>query len=186
MKRFIIILISLIILLATGCDNKSKGTASPVFSLDNNGNYTGFSDLPQDYTVEKAKEDGYYVTQDLETVANEDVWTRFVTDSSDKINTGIRIVQFYEDSDEDPFFLDLFYQDGYYYLFDSSAEKQEKQPYTYLLSLTGKFGNPAKDSGAVVLTDDDSLTFSMVMKSLLSSNTRVINSIPFYRIVMFQ
>lgn len=91
--------------------------------------YTGFSNLPKNYTIQKAKDGGYLVTQDLEVIANKNVWDSFIETSLRKENTGVRIVKFYKGSVEGPFFLDLFYNDGYYYLFDSSSKSQEKQPY---------------------------------------------------------
>lgn len=156
------------------------------FSFDENGNYLGFPDLPLNYTIEDAKSDGYFVTQDLEVISNKDVWDNFVKTSLHGENTSIRIVKFYTESTGSPFFLDLFYEDGYYYLFDSSTENQKKQPYLYLLTLEGKFGNPVRDSGVILLTNDDTLTFGTVMKVLISSNIDYIKSISPFRIVMFK
>lgn len=153
------------------------------FSFDRNGNYAGFSDLPLKYTIEDAKDDGYYVTRDLEVIANKNVWDNFVETSLHRENTGIRMVKFYTESTGSPYFLDLFYEDGYYYLFDSSAENQEKQPYLYLLTLEGKFGNPVRDSSVILLTNDDTLTFGTVMKALISSNMDYIKSVSPFRIV---
>jgi hypothetical protein len=71
-------------------------------------------------------------------------------------------------------------------LFDSSAVNQKKQRYSYMLELEGQFGMPIKDSGVVVLTDDNALTFDKVMKAMFSSDLNYINSISQYKIVMLK
>ncbi len=154
------------------------------FSFDESGNYIGFSDLPSNYTIEDAKADGYFTTKDLEIIANKNVWDRFVETSLSKKNSSIRMVKFYSESAGSTYFLDLFYMDGYYYLFDSSAKNQEKYPYKYLLTLEGRFGNPQKDSSVILLTNDNTLTFDMVMRSVFSSNMDYIKSIPPYKLIM--
>jgi len=159
--------------------NKVNNNDSLEFSLDKNGEYTGFSKLPTNYTIQDAKYDGCVVIQGLKVVANENVWDNFIKTALRKENIGIRIV-------EGSFFLDLFYNDGYYYLFDSSSKNQEKQPFLYLLVLEGKCGNPLRDSAVIVLTNDNTLTFDMVWKALISSSLVVINSIPSFKIVMFK
>jgi hypothetical protein len=181
-----ILLLSCLALLISSCNETNNDNDSHKFSFDKKGDYKGFSNLPTNYTIQDAKEGGYFVTQDLEVIANENVWDNFIKTSLRKENTDIRIVKFYKNCVEDPFFLDLFYNDGYYYLFDSSSKNQKKQPYLRLFTLEGKYGNPLRDSGVIVLTNDDTLNFDMVMKALSSSSTVVINSIPPFKIVMFK
>jgi hypothetical protein len=188
MKKVIALILVFVCIAALifGCSKTKNGGTSLNFSFDKNGNYTGFSDLPLNYTIEDAKDGGYYVTQNLEVIANKNVWDNFVDTSLRRENTSIRMVKFHTESTDSPFFLDLFYEDGYYYLFDSSAENQEKQPYLYLLTLEGKFGNPVRDSGVILLTNDDALTFGTVMKVLISSNMDYIKSVSPFRIVSFK
>jgi len=188
MKKVIalILIFVCIAVLIISCNKTKDSDNSLNFSFDENGNYAGFSDLPLSYTIKDAKDDGYYVTQNSEVIANNDVWDNFVETSLRRENTGIRMIKFYTESTESPFFLDLFYVDGYYYLFDSSAENQEKQPYLYLLTLDGKFGNPLKDSSVIVLTNDDTLTFDTLMRVMLSSNMDSIISVSPFRIVMYK
>ena len=156
------------------------------FSFDENGYYTGFSDIPSNYTIEEAKSDGYFTTQGLGDVVNQDEWDRFVNDSSNKKDASIRMVRFFKESIDSPYFLDLFYKDGHYYAFNSSEENQEKNPFLYLLTLEGKFGNPLRDTGVILLTDDNTLTFDMVMKSALSSDMNYKKSIPPFKLIMFK
>lgn len=175
-----------IIGLLTSCGENYDETIE--FSFDDNGNYTGFSNLPIKYTVEDAKEDGYYVKQDSKDISNRELWDDYINDALKGKDISIRIVNFYTETEEDltVHFNDLFFNGSYYYLFDSSSDNQEKQPYKYLLTLEGKFGNPLRDSGVVVLTNDNTLTFNDVMKSLVSSNLEYIKSVSSYRLVMFE
>lgn len=96
------------------------------------------------------------------------------------------MVLFFKESTDNPYYLDLFYIDGYYYAFDSSAENHEKNPYKYLLKLEGQFGNPIRDTGIILLTDDPTMTFDMVIRSALSSDINYIKSIPPYKLIMFK
>ena len=186
-KNIVLILIlTCIVVVIIGCSKEKSSDNLLNFSFDKSGNYTGFSNLPSNYTIEDAKTDGYFVTQNSEVIANKNVWDNFVETSLRKENAGIRIVKFYTESTGSPYFLDLFYQDGHYYLFDSSAENQEENPYLYLLTLEGQFGNPLKNSGVILLTDDNTLTFDKFMRSMLSSNMDYIKSVAPYKLIMFK
>lgn len=165
----------------TGC----IGSHTPAFVFDHDGNYTGFPSLPVNYTAEDAQRDGFYVSQDSKPIANREAWDSFVRDSSQGKNSSVRIAQFYTDNPAGPFFLDLYYRDGSYYLFDSSADDLKKRPYPHLLTLKGQFGNPKRDSGVVVLANDNTLTFDSVMRSMVSSSMEDIKSVPEFQLIMF-
>jgi hypothetical protein len=168
------------------CSKAKNSNNSLNFSFDKNENYAGFSDLPLNYTIKDAKDHGYFVTQNLEVIANKNVWDNFVETSLCRENTGIRMIKFYTENTDGPYFSDLFYEDGYYYLFDSSAKNQEKQPYLYLLTLEGKFGNPLRDSGVILLTNDHTLTFDTVMRVMISSNMDYIKSVSPFKLIMYK
>ncbi|WP_239617693.1 hypothetical protein [Cohnella mopanensis] len=156
-----------------------------VFSIDVNGNYTGFSNLPKNYTVEEAKKDGYIVEQDSVVIANNEVWASFVETAAQGNNTAVRMVSFLTEDNSSPFFRDLFFSDGYYSLFDSSSDKQDMQRYSHLVTLEGQFGNPLKNTQIVVLTDDNALSFNVVLKTLITSNMDYKQSVSPYRLVWF-
>lgn len=170
--------------LLISCSEKNNN-ATITMLFDANRNYTGFSNLPKKYTIEDAKKDGYVVKQDLEVIANNEMWVNFVETATQGNNTGIRMVSFYTEDTTSPYYSDLFFNDGYYYLFDSSSDKQDMQPFSYLLTLKGQFGQPSKDRGVVVLTNDNTLTFDVVMKSMVSSSFDYIKSVSPYRVVDF-
>lgn len=185
-KKVVLILLLLCVLLVFGCNKKVNSNNLLNFSFDDSGNYTGFSDLPANYTIEDAKTDGCYTTQDLEAVANENIWDSFVEASKNKKNTSIRKVSFHTKNENSPFFEDLFYRDGYYYCFDSSAENQEKHPFLYLLTLEGQFGNPLKDTVIIILTDDNTLTFDNIIQSALSSDINYRKNMSPFKLIMIK
>jgi len=189
MKKSIAILVLVVSLnlLLIGCNETNKDDNAPKFTFDENIQYTGFQTLPSDYTIEEATKDGYLVSKNLNIIANEELWTNFIKTSSKGKNTSIRLIKFFtSDSSNHPFYTDLFYENGSYYSFDSSAPTQEKEPYTYLLFLDGKAGNPLRDSGLIVLSNDQKLTFDQIIGAMISSNMSVIESTPKHQILMFK
>ncbi|WP_156118664.1 hypothetical protein [Paenibacillus sp. FSL P4-0081] len=166
--------------------NNTAGEAAGhtvALTLDMRGFYTGFTGLPGDYTMEEAAAAGYVVLHNSELAEGQEVWDKFMNSAVQGSNNGIRIANFFDDETESPFYCDLFVQDKKYYLFDNTAESQKQEPFAHLLSLTGQVGNPLKDSRFIVLTDDSNLTFEDIWKSMISSDTAVINSIAPHRVV---
>lgn len=180
------------LVLLSGCGTSVGSSSSafsfyaPAFSFDSGGNYTGFSGLPASCTQEAAKKDGCVVMRDSKFAANGKGWMDFVKASSSGKNAAVRIAKFYTEEKEGPFFLDVFHRDGSYYLFDSSAKTFEKHPFKHLLTLSGKDGIPKRDCKAIVLTDDEKLTFDEVRKSFLSSDTRVTDQISPFKLIMLR
>lgn len=184
-STFLMLVVSLVLL--AGCNEANKNEAKPGFNFDMNGQYTGFNALPEEYTMEDATKDGYLVTKNLNIIANEELWTNFTQTSTKGKNTSVRLVKFFtEASSNHPFYTDIFYEDGSYYSFDSSAPTQEKVPYQYLLNLEGETGNPLRNSGLIVLSNDQSLTFDQIIRGMISSNMNVIKSTPKHQILMFK
>lgn len=170
----------------TGCsaDDEAQPKALSM-SLNQQGEYTGFDRLPEGLTMEKAGMDGYVVLHNAKVAAGQEVWDQFAESAASGRNAGIRMAHYYDDEAQSPFYSDLLYQEGQYYLFDNTAETQEPEPFSYLLTLAGKTGIPLRDSGVVVLTNDSTLSFDKITAALLSSSTEVINSVSEYKLVRF-
>ncbi|QUI22627.1 hypothetical protein HZI73_10085 [Vallitalea pronyensis] len=179
----IFLVITCITGLLTSCYTKDDENKLELV-LDDEGNYTGFSNLPTDDTVEDYKEKGYFVKQDSE-VINQEVWDQFIETATGENETAIRMVRLFteEGTTKGPYYQDLFYKDKHYYFFDSSSEYLKEEPFKYLLTLEGQFGNSKKDSGVIILTDDNTLTYEDVMNSFLSSV--MLDTSPF-QLIMFQ
>lgn len=155
-------------------------------SFDEKGNYIGFSDLPANYTFEKARNDGCFVKQDLHTFANEDLLDNFIKASSQRKDSRIRIVQFFSE-DNSYYFIDLYYMNRYYYEFSPSSKNHKKEAYSYLLTLGGKNDVPPKDSFYIVLTNDRTLNYETVKKDIDSFvlGRKRDKRVPKYELVVF-
>lgn len=170
--------------LVAGCSSENTDQAqAAAMKLDASGYYTGFSGLPVHYTVEQAETDRVMVMQNSEVIAGQELWDQFEETAAQGGDAGIRLVSFFDNEADSPFFADLYYNDGAYYLFDSTAETQEKHPFSYMLSLRGQIGSSQKESGMVVLTNDSSLTLKQVWQSMISSDTAVRSLVAPYRMV---
>lgn len=152
------------------------------FELDSDGNYTGFKDLPVNYTAEQAKKDGCYVRVNSEAVGGEQLWENFIQDASNNKDASIRIVNIWEDK---TYYLDLFYIDGYYRAFDSSSKDLHDYKFKYILTLEGMMPNASKSGTVTILTDDKDLTYKEVMWSFLSSTSSYHESISPFKLVFF-
>lgn len=181
----IVVCLACFLVLLTGSVTVVQQSSPLDFSFDNMDQYTGFNSLPSRYTLEMAQNAGYYVMNDSEVVANGSLWDGFLAASSQGKTASLRMAKFYSEHEGNPFFTDLFYKEGYYYLFDSSAKDLSGKPFKHLLTLKGQFGNPLRDSGVIVLANDRSLTFDLIMSGMLSSNSEYIKSIPEYQLIMF-
>lgn len=155
--------------------------------LDMRGFYTGFTGLPGDYTMMDAAARGYVVKHNLEVVAGGAVWDRFVKASAQGLDNGIRLAAFYDNEEGiSSSYSDLFFQDGKYCIFESANESGEPAPFSYLLTLRGKSGNPSRDTTVTLLTNDSTLTFDKYMTALYSSNSEVIKSVLPNQLISFQ
>ena len=154
-------------------------------TLDKNENYTGFSSFPLIDSVDDAMNAGYIVSRDSVIVANEERWRYFIETATAGRNVSARIYIYSTKADTGSAIYDLYFFNGHYYLFDSTSNQLKAQPFSFLLTLEGQFGNPKKDSWVVVLTNDRALTFDTVIKSLLSSNMDFKKSVSPYQLVLF-
>lgn len=171
MNKTNIIVIIMVLLLFSGCVKTSNAALS--FEFDTEGNYTGFRDLPEHYTAEQAEKDGCYVHVNSEMVAGEQLWKDYIKDTSNGKDASIRIVLIWDD---ETFYQDLFYTDGYHRIFDSSSEDLQDYKYKYLLTLEGTMPNAAKSGTVTILTGDKALTYDDIMWQFLSSNPKPISS----------
>lgn len=181
MKKILIIAITMTILLLSGCQKTSA--VALLLEFDREGNYTGFMNLPTQYSDEEAEKDGFYTRVNSEIVSGEQLWEDFIEDASNGKNASLRIVNIW---DEEAYFLDLFYWDGSYRIFDSSSEDLQDYKFQHMLVLEGKLSNAARGDKVIVLTDDKELTYKDVMWKYLSSDMSYIESISPFRLVMIE
>lgn len=174
-----IMMILLITLLMIGC--AESPTVELSFELDADGNYKGFQDLPESYTTEQAIQDGCYVRVDSKTVGGEEAWDDFLAQSAEGKDVGIRIVNYYDDT---VYYSDLFYDDGFYRIFDSSSEDLQDDKYHHLIQSEDTLPNAARSGSVTILTDDETLTYLDVMWTFLSSDSRYSETISPFKLIM--
>lgn len=175
-----------LLFLCAGCSGAVHGMpAPPKLPLDADGYYSGFADLPEQCTQEQAAKRGYYVRLDSQDVQNRPAWDDFVSTAGRGENAYLRIANFYQDG-EGPYFQDIYYQNGSYYYFDSSAQAQKPTAFSYLLTLKGEDGIPKQKVAAAVLTSDRSLTFDDVKRFFYSSSREDTEDIPAFQLLLFR
>ncbi len=166
MKKLCIVLsvLLLVSVIFTGCGKKNKdswsvvkpdaeigGTPTEVFK---------FSELPDDYTPEKALLDGCLVLQWDEgavtpRVRGIDYWENFLEVSRNKEKISLRIVYFNSDH---YWFSDLYYSHDMYSLYtrDTYSENQIG-PYKYMTQIVGEDIYSGDPVNCFVFTDDPEL-----------------------------
>ncbi len=154
-----ILLVLLAVLLLAGCIRRPVS-----FALDENGAYTGFARLEEGYTRPAARLYGWVIVEDLAVTENADVWRRFLTQAAEGREAAVRIAEFFG---EEMYLMDVFFHEGQYRVFFSDGFDQLDEPFSYLLTLTGKTNS--RNAYAVVLSGDESLTYEQVMHRFYSS-----------------
>ena len=151
--------ILLAVLLLTGCVRRPVS-----FTLDGDGNYTGFDTVEEGYTRRAAKLYGWVMVEDLTVAENVQVWQRFLQKAESGKDVGVRLAEFFG---EEMYLIDIFHRDGWYRAFFSDGFDMRDEPFPFLLTLSGATnGHP---SYAVVLSGDDELTYEQVMHKFFSS-----------------
>ena len=167
-----ILVVFLAVLLLTGCVRRPVS-----FTLDQDGNYTGFEKVEEGYTRQAARLYGWVVLEDLAVTENLKVWQRFLKRAADGKASGVRIAEFFG---EEMYLMDIFFRQGQYRVFFSDGYDLRDEPFPFLLTLTGETNGQA--SYAVVLSGDDSLSYEQVMHKFFSSQYPV-SDIPAHRVL---
>lgn len=173
MKKITVFLV-LIICVLTACENTPE--------------MLPYDQLPKDYTLEDAKEDGCVVYEDLDITSGQDFWDRFVKDTENGKNSTVRIAFYYtlgdpshyskeyyeEIKDDYPvlYIMDLSYDGEKYTLLRTEEGKDYTDEYRYLVKYAGE---PNSRSAAFseytyyVLVNDDTLTWQDIENGMVSS-----------------
>lgn len=169
MKNAILMVILMILFIITGCREVGEEAYAFEAMFDASGDYVGFEDVSQRCTDQEAADSGYLTLIDGDIVANEGAWDAFIASAVEDESAYIRMASFYTVPSSGPYYTDVYYEDGYYYRFDSTAICNEAKPYEHLLHLEGYFGMPKQLCAVTVLSNDETLTFDAYMESLYSS-----------------
>lgn len=181
MKKYVLILLILLILFSFCACSKEEQIKEPTYNT--NMEYSGFSDIPDNYTPEEAKKDNCFVivsddegNTELD-VYGESQWHSFYESSNKGEDVFLRVAHFI---DNEGYYTDLYYsEDKYYYYTKDEFGIRLQGPFNYLRALFGMDGIPKKEVTLYVLTDSTDLTYNDVTWSFLSSNLESITKIPF-------
>lgn len=184
MKKCIKILLTIFILsLLCACQGEVPSRLAPDYDAD--GVYSGFSDIPEDYTVEDAQADSLIVIDssldtDRESQAvGFEHWETFQAAVANGENAFLRVAHFV---DGVGYYHDLYFCDGKYTMFESSPEYGITQngPYTYLRKLEYEGDREFLQGHCYyVLTDSLELTYYDVEWRFVSSDLTSVTDIPF-------
>ena len=182
-------LAAMMILTACGkAGQNEKQVKIPTY--DEKGNYTGFSDIAEDSTTDKALARGCYVVDGGKLYGGKEAWENFVAAAEAGENAYLRVATLIYPDEIDMnstggeptmYYDDLYYYEGkyYYFCYNGADDIRADGPYIYLRELTGVSGNPAKERTMYVLTDSLELTYDDVEWRFLSSNLDTITKTRF-------
>ena len=191
-KLFIVALMTVMIMSLFSCSDKDeKGTEIDI--AYNEGVYSGFSDIPENYTVDDAIDDCCLVIETLDDGTNVhgvqmsktgrtegyEHWRSFLEKSERGEDAFLRVAHFIRGTG---YYHDLYYSDGKYTIFDYNEYGiSEGESYSLLRRLDGMAGpvGNQKEAHYYVLTDSTELTYHDVSWSYLSSSISTVTDIPF-------
>lgn len=154
------------IFIIVGFINKKSGKIE--FYLDKYGNYTGFNMKNKYKNADEAIADGCYVLDENHMFVGNENWDKFLSSSSEGKESKLRMVIL--SSKNDCKYIDFFYRKKLYYAFKSDSTILAAKGYKSLLSLKKEEVINNKVAYAIVLSDDDSITFHNISDDLLSSD----------------
>ena len=193
MKKIIAIILTAIMTLSLFSCSEREEKGENIEISYNDGKYSGFSDIPENYTVDDAIDDGCLVIETLDGDTNAygvqmsktgrtegyEHWVSFLEKSQNGEDAFLRVAHFIRGTG---YYQDLYYSDGKYTIFDFNEYGiSEGESYSLLRRLdgmTGPVGNQ-KEAHYYVLTDSTELTYHDVSWSYLSSSISTITDIPF-------
>lgn len=212
MKRIISMLIAVLTALAlfscakaddipSASDSKESPSASSDIpdekqylppTYDEEGNYLGFSDIPENYTPAEATEDGCFVIDSIngekeygatiileKTTYGYENWESFEALSAAGENAVIRVAHFINGVG---YYQDLHYFDGKYILFENNEfgiHKECEFKYLRRLEESAEADDKPSKSYLYILTDSLELTYEEVFRSMVSSSISQMTKIPF-------
>lgn len=176
MKKYIWLLyMGMVFLLLCSCGKKISHE-NPVYGKD--GEYLGFSDLPENYTAKAAVKDGCLVIDNEILRGGLDEWEEFRQKAENGKKAFLRVAYFLNYA---AYYQDFYYQDGKYTLFSNDEYGIRKEgSFQYLRALSAGENSPRKEATQYVLTDSLELTFDDVIHSFYTSEMDDVTTIPFY------
>ncbi len=185
-KRFIHILLFLVvmILLLLGLLSIMR-SKEPKLSKSN---WVPLEEIPADYTLEDAKDDGYVIIENGDVSYGQQLWSEFYEEVEEKNPTKIRVVDYYTLLDKSHYGAEYYesIKDDYPMLFVKEIsydgnkfteihyedEKKYEYEYKYLIRDEGEAESVSATYSSYIryiLVDDNTVTWKDIWKGLISS-----------------
>ncbi|MDD2979072.1 MAG: hypothetical protein PHN80_03790 [Hespellia sp.] len=152
-----------VVLSASGCEKLMEQEKVQPGKAIGKERYTGFDNLPKDYTAEQAIADGCVVYNQNKLAGGRDKWDEFVKKTQESDYAKIRIRQ--NITEADVYYEDVIYKNGKFRLIISTDPEQYDYEYSYLQDLKGKASKKLKYSRFVFLTDEKEVSFEQVLEA---------------------
>ncbi len=182
-KIFAIILTAILILSLFSCSGGEEKRENIDITYDDGGKYSGFSDIPENYSVDDAIDDGCLVIETLDDgtniygvqmsktgrTAGYEHWVSFVERSQNGEDAFLRVAHFIRGTG---YYHDLYYADGKYTIFEFNEYGiSDGESYSLLRRLDGMAGpvGNQKEDHFYVLTDSTEVTYNDITHRMFSS-----------------
>ena len=183
MKKYVAIILTAILTLSLFSCSEREEKGENIEISYNDGKYSGFSDIPDNYTVDDAINDGCLVIETLDDGTNVhgvemrktgrtegyEHWVSFLEKSQNGEDAFLRVAHFIRGTG---YYHDLYYADGKYTIFDFNEYGiSEGESYSLLRRLDGMAGTGEfqREDHFYVLTDSTEITYSDITHRLFSS-----------------
>ena len=182
-RLFVIFVIVLLVFALSSCFDRIGNFEKINISYGEDGVYSGFSDIPDNYSVDDAIDDGCLVIETLDDGTNihgvsmsktgrtegYEHWVAFVEKSQRGEDVFLRVAHFIRGTG---YYHDLYYSDGKYTIFDfDEYEISEGKSYSLLRRLDGMAGTGEfqREHHFFVLTDSTEVTYNDITHRMFSS-----------------
>jgi len=132
-----------------------------------------FLEYSKKQELEKAKQDGCVVFEELHLTSGKDAWLDFVNKTEKGEATSIRIAKYYAEGPQ-IFFTDLSFDGAVYQVKTTEKNNVDTEEYQYLKHYTGKprEGAAFSEYDCYILVNDQNVTYEALEKSMFSSSTK--------------
>ncbi len=196
-RLFVIFVIVLLVFALSSCFDRSGSFEKTNIAYGEDGVYSDFSDIPDNYSVDGAIDDGCLVIETLDDGTNihgvsmrktgrtegYEHWVSFVEKSQRGEDAFLRVAHFICGTG---YYHDLYYSDGKYTIFDFNEYGiSEGKSYSFLRRLDGMAGagENRHEDHFYVLTDDTKLTYRDVSSRYFSSTISPNAELPYYHLM---
>ncbi len=193
MKKIIAIILTAIFTLSLFSCSEMEEKSENIEISYNDGKYSGFSDIPENYSVDDAINDGCLVIETLDDGTNAhgvemrktgrtegyENWLSFLEKSQNGEDAFLRVAHFIRGTG---YYHDLYYSDGKYTIFEFNEYGiSDGKSYSLLRRLDGMAGTGEfrREDHFYVLTDSTEVTYNDITYRMFSSTFSPNETVPY-------